>query len=182
MIGVSDAAIIAIEAGRLPMSMKMARRIMSNSGVLPRSLLDPKGRPLDLDSRPYTREHYAAFRDAQKLLFDANSKKILRPKDSMERIKSALAEHRALSTAAAINGKLPVVDQLWMEWLVSTLETLNLADWFIVEMKQANKRNGKVRLTDILQTIERNENPATHAAFKNYLHKIISPRQQATKS
>ena len=33
MIGVSDAAIIAIEAGYLPMSVKMARRIMSHSGV-----------------------------------------------------------------------------------------------------------------------------------------------------
>jgi DNA-binding XRE family transcriptional regulator len=179
MVGVSNAAIIAIEAGNLPMSVKMARRIMSSSGVLPRSLLDPKGRPLDLDSRPYTREHYAAFRDAQKLKFDPNRKKILLPKGSMQRIESALAEHRALSTAAAINGKLRVLDQLWMEWLVSTLETLNLAEWFIVKMKTINKHNGKVRLVEILQTIERNENPATHAAFKNYLHKVISPRKAA---
>jgi len=118
MIGVSDAAIIAIEAGYLQMSAKMARRIMSRSGVLWRSLLEPTGRPLDLDSQPYTHERYIAFRDAQKLKFDPDSRKILLPKGTSQKIESSLAEHRALSRAAAITGKLPIVEQLWREWLV----------------------------------------------------------------
>jgi len=173
MIGVSDAAIIAIEAGYLPMSAKMARRIMSSSGALSRSLLEPTGRPLDLDSQPYTRERYVAFRDAQKLRFDTDSKKILLPKGTSERIESSLAEHRALSRAAAITGKLAIVDQLWMEWLVSTLETLGLAEWFIAEV-QGQKRGARNRtLVNILNSIDREEHPSTHAAFKKYAQEIV---------
>jgi len=182
MVGVSNAAIIAIEGGYLPMSVKMARRIMSSSGVLPRSLLDPKGRPLDLDSRPYTREQYAAFRDAQKLRFDTDSKKILLPKGSSERIKSGLAEHRALSSAAAIIGKLPILDQLWMEWLVSTLETLGLAEWFIAETRGQKGYGGKARLLDILRSIDQTEHPSTHLAFKNYVQKIVRHRRRGKES
>jgi DNA-binding XRE family transcriptional regulator len=182
MIGVSDAAIIAIEAGYLPMSAKMARRIMSSSGVLSHSLMEPTGHPLSLDSRPYTREQYANFREAQKLRFDAKSKKILPPKGSAERIESGLAEHRALSRAAAITGKLRIADQLWMEWLISTLETLDLAEWFILEMRGRKSGAGKGRLIDIINSIDRTEHPSTHLAFKKYAKKIVQHRGRVKSS
>ena len=175
MIGVSDAAIIAIEAGYLPMSAKMARRIMSNTGVSSDSLIEPTGGPLDLDSRPYTREQFTAFQDAQKLRFDPKSKKIRLSKVSEERIESGLAEHRALSRAAAFTGKLPVVDQLWMEWLVSTLETLGLAELFFAGMR-------KTRLRDFLRAIDPTEHPSTHLAFKSYVQKIVRHRRRGKES
>ena len=182
MIGVSDAAIIAIEAGHLPMSAKMARRIMSSSGVLSHSLIEPTGRPLGLDSRPYTREQFTAFQDAQKLRFDPKSKKIFLPEGSKERIKSGLAEHGALSRAAAITGKLPVVDQLWMEWLVSTLETLGLAEWFFGEMRNQKGYGGKTRLLDLKRAIDPTEHPSTHLAFKNYVQKIVRHPRRGKES
>ena len=180
MIGVSDAAIIAIEAGHLPMSAKMARRIMSSSGVSSDSLMKPTGRPLDLDSQPYTREKFKAY--AEKLRFDPKSKKVLPPKGSGERIESGLAEHRALSRAAAITGKLPVVDQLWMEWLVSTLEALSLGEWFIAEMRQHKGPGGKARLPDMLRAIDSTEHPSTHLAFKNYVQKIVRHPRRGKES
>lgn len=154
---------------------------MSSSGALSRSLLEPTGRPLDLDSQPYTRERYVAFRDAQKLRFDTDSKKILPPKGTSERIESSLAEHRALSRAAAITGKLAIVDQLWMEWLVSTLETLGLAEWFISEIRGRKGSGSKARLRDILDSIDHIEHPSTQLAFKKYVQKIVRHRRRSTR-
>jgi ABC-type lipoprotein export system ATPase subunit len=67
-----------------------------------------------------------------------------------------------------------------MEWLVSTLETLGLAEWFISVIR-GQRGSGKVRILDILHSIDHIEHPSTQLAFKKYVQKILRRRRRATR-